>query len=155
MDNEFAQLDSWLARYAATLTPPARKKLMMAMMRELRRANAQRIASNVDPDGEKFAPRKPRAARKKRAPGGKTMFRKLRLARNMKIKASADEGEIGFGNRRVEATAAEHHYGLEGRVGKSRDGRTIMTRYAERRLLGFGRDDLRRAMDAAIDHIGR
>jgi phage virion morphogenesis protein len=154
MDN-WAQLENWLQQYAATLTPPARKKLMMAIMRELRRANAQRIGANVDPDGAKFEPRKPRKEKAKRTPGGKAMFRKLRLARNMKIKADSDEGELGFGNPLVGITAAEHHYGLEGRVGKTRDGRTIRTRYAERRLMGFGPDDMRRIMDAAIDHIGK
>lgn len=155
MADDFAKLDNWLQQYAATLSPPARKKLAMAMMRELRRVNAQRIASNVDPEGSKFEPRKPRPGRTKRTPGGKAMFRKLRLARNMKIRADADGGELNFGNPMVGMTAAEHHYGKEGRVGKTRDGRTISVRYAERRLLGFGPDDLRRIMDAAIDHIAR
>lgn len=155
MTNDFAKLDNWLQQYAATLTPPARKKLMMAIMRELRRANAQRIAANVDPDGGKFEPRKPRKSKAKRTPGGKAMFRKIRLARNMKIKAGTDEGELGFVNPLVGKTAAAHHYGQEDYVGKTRDGRTIRTRYAERRLFGFGPDDLRRIADAAIDHIAK
>lgn len=154
MTDDLGQLEPWLQKYARNLTPGARKKLAMAMMRELRRANAQRIGANVDPDGAKMEARKPRREKRKRGRPG-AMFRKLRLARNMKIKANADGGELGFRNPLVERTAAIHHFGLEGRVGQTKNGREIRTRYAERRLLGFGAEDQRRIMDAAIDHIGR
>lgn len=153
MAEDLAQLEPWLQKYARNLTPGARKKLAMAMMRELRRANAQRIGANVDPDGAKMEARKPRREKSKRGRPG-AMFRKLRLARNMKIKANADGGELAFGSR-VGTVAEIHHFGLEGRVGQTKNGREIRTRYAERRLLGFGAEDRRRIMDAAIDHIGR
>ena len=151
MADDFAKLESWLQQYAATLTPPARKKLMMAIMRELRRANAQRIAANVDPDGGKFEPRKPRKGKAKRTPGGGAMFRKLRLARNMKIRHDPDEGQLAIPNR----ISLDHHYGLEAIIGYRADGSPIRHTYAVRRLLGFGDADIRRIMDAAIDHIGR
>ena len=151
MNDDFAHLDQWLESYAARLKPAERKRLMTAILRELRRAQAQRMAANVQPDGSKMEPRKPRRERVKR---GRAMFPRLRLARNLKIRADADEGEIGFAPN-VSRVAAEHHYGADVRVGRTKDGREIRTRYPARELLGFGPDDLKRTMDAAIDHLAK
>ena len=150
MADDFAPLDRWLQDLASRLSPGERKRLSMAMLRELRRANADRIARNVQPDGSGMEPRKPRKERR-----NKRMFRRLRLARNMRIKADADGGELGFASALIEKTAAAHHFGLEDYVGKTRTGRVIRTRYPRREIIGFGRDDVERIQDAAIDHLAK
>ena len=69
------------------------------------------------------------------------------------MNVSADQGELAFGKGSVEATAAVHHYGQEGYVGKTRRGKVIRTKYEARRLLGFGkeRDEL---VDEVLKHFG-
>ena len=79
------------------------------------------------------------------------MFRKLRLARAMMLRTDGNGAELSFrGRARV---AAEHHYGAEVIVGKTKDGRTIKARMAERQLLGFSSADPDMIMDAATRHL--
>lgn len=130
----------------ASVEPSGRRKLIDRMMRFVRRANDQRIASNVEPDGSAMVARKPRKRKR-----GK-MFRHIGKASNLRVRVTPDQGELRFGNGLVERTAAEHHHGLEGFVGKTRSGQVIRTKFEARRLLGFGQeqDDL---MSQLIDHV--
>ncbi|XAI96265.1 hypothetical protein [Microcystis phage Mae-JY29] len=144
-------LEPFLGELIAAAAPGQRRKLIDKLMRAVRRANAARIGANVDPDGGAMVPRKPREAegRGRR----KKMFRNIGKTRSLKVKVSADQGELAFGKGSVEATAAVHHYGLEGFVGKTKGGRVIRTKYEARRLLGFGkeRDEL---VDEVLKHFG-
>lgn len=72
----------------------------------------------------------------------KRMFRRIRMVRNLRIKATPDSVEINFGGGAIEKIAAIHHDGQLGTVGRTRDGRTIRARYEARRLLGFGDEDI-------------
>lgn len=152
MADDLAQLEPFLAAYLNRLGPAQRRKVLRKIGEETRRLNAKRIAANVQPDGSAMEPRKKRP-RMKDARGrirrtGK-MFPKIRLARSIRIRASADDVAVGFEGT-VAHTARAHQFGLVDFVGRTRDGRVIRTRYPERRLLGFGPDDLDAIMDAAL-----
>lgn len=127
--------------------PRERKRLMDKLMRMVRRAQVQRHRANVEPEGGAMAPRKPRKDKK-----GK-MFRRIGRTSSLKIRSTPDQGELTFVNALVEQTAAVHHFGLEGFVGKTRDGRVIRTKYQARRLLGFG-DEKRDLIDEVLKHMG-
>jgi len=144
--NELEAIEPFLGTVLESVEPRQRKRLMDKLMRMVRRANAQRIQRNVEPEGGRMKPRKPRKDKR-----GK-MFRRIGKASRLKVRVTPDEGELRFGHGLVEQTAAEHHYGLEGFVGKTPDGRIIRTKFDARRLLGFGkeRDDL---LDEVLRHM--
>ncbi|MEZ5688685.1 MAG: phage virion morphogenesis protein [Caenibius sp.] len=125
-------IEPFLGELIQQLEPRSRRKAIDKLMRLLRRANAQRITRNVEPDGNAMTKRKPRKGRR-----GK-MFRQIGKARNLRIRVTPDEGELHFVNPLIEHTAAVHHYGETGFVGKTRDGKIIRTKFDARRLLGFG-----------------
>lgn len=77
------------------------------------------------------------------------MFRRIRQARNLRIRATPDSVELNFGGGAVEKIASIHHFGNVGAVGRTRDGRTIRAQYEARQLLGFGGDD----MDAVLQDV--
>lgn len=147
--NELEAIEPFMGTLMAAVEPPQRKKLMDKLMRAARRANVKRIRANVQPDGSKMVPRKKRHG--KDAKRGK-MFRNIGKQQVLRIRTRPDAGELRFANPLVEHTAAEHHFGLKGFVGKTRDGRVIRTKYDARRLLGFGkeRDEL---LDDVLKHL--
>jgi hypothetical protein len=99
-----------------------------------------------------MTPRKPRPhdAHPKR---GK-MFRRIGKASSLKFRVTPDEGELRFANPLIEHTAAEHHFGLVGFVGKTRKGKTIKARYAARKLLGFG-PERAEMLDEVLSHLAQ
>lgn len=125
-------IEPFLGELIQQLEPRSRRKSMDKLMRLARRANARRITRNVEPGGGVMVKRKPRKGKR-----GK-MFRNIGKARNLRIRLSPDEGELHFANPLIEHTAAVHHYGETGFVGKTRDGKVIRTKFDARRLLGFG-----------------
>ena len=144
-------LEPFLGELIAAAAPGQRRKLIDKLMRAVRRANAARIGANVDPDGGAMTPRKPREQHRR---GRKTkMFKSIGKTRSLKLKVTPDEGELRFANPLIETTAAVHHYGQEGYVGKTRRGNVVRTKYEARRLLGFGkeRDEL---VDEVLKHFG-
>jgi len=152
MADDLAELEPFLAVYLNRLGPGQRRRVARKVGEALRRENAKRIAANVQPDGSEMEPRKKR----KRMMDGKgrikrtgKMFPKIKLARSMKIRATPDEVSVGFEGT-TGHTARAHQYGLTDFVGRTKDGRTIRTKYPERRLLGFGPDDIDAIMDAAL-----
>jgi len=149
-DNPLEAIEPFLGQLIEAAEPGQRRKLIDKLMRAVRRANAERIGANVDPDGAAMVPRKPRETRR----GRRTkMFKHIGKTRSLKIKVTPEGGELQFANPLVEATAATHHYGLEGYVGKTRRGKVIRTKYEARRLLGFGKeqDEL---VDEVLKHFG-
>ena len=131
--DSLSAIEPFLGELIEATAPGQRRKLIERLMRFARRANAERIAANKEPDGGAMAPRKRRPKPKR----GK-MFKNIGKQGSLKIRVSPDEGELSFANPLIERTAAEHHFGLVGFVGKSRRGRVIRTRYHARRLLGIG-----------------
>lgn len=144
------RLEPFLARIADALSPRERKSLLTKIGQSLRRSNSGRIAANTQPDGTAMAPRRPRAGTSKR---GK-MFRRLRQARILKVRATPDQVSIGFVGQ-AQQVAQVHHFGQEDEVGRTRDGRTIRARYLARELLGFHPDDEARTFEAVEQHLSR
>jgi phage virion morphogenesis protein len=140
-------IEPFLGEILESVEPGQRKRLAEKLMRLARRANAKRIAANVTPEGGAMAPRK-----KRRKPKRGKMFKRIGKASNLRTRVTPDEGELRFANKLVESTAATHHFGLEGFVGKSRRGRVIRTKYQARALLGFG-EEQEQFLDEVLRHI--
>lgn len=130
--------------------PRSRKKLADRLMRFARRANADRSRRNVEPDGGTMAKRLPRKGPKTGARG--KMFRNIGKIRSLKIKVTPDHGELYF-HGGAGRTAETHHFGEEGFVGKTREGKIIRTKYDARRLLGFGKEQ-NEYLDQVLEHLG-
>lgn len=152
-DTDLTRVEDWLDGLLLRLGPGERRKLALKVGQSLRRSNARRIAANVEPDGGKMAPRKPRKGRDGKPIRKSRMFRRLRMARNMKIKATPDSVELNFGGGSAQRIAEIHHDGEVGLVGRTRDGRTIRARYEARRLLGFGDDDMDMVLEAVTKSL--
>ena len=142
------QLEAFLQSMMQGLSPREMRKASTKIGQALRRANLQRIAMNLEPDGTPMAKRRPRKdarGRLRRAAGGK-MFRKLRAIRGWQLDARADGVELrpGKGSKVV----AEHHFGLRGYVGRAPNSERIYTRYTARPLLGFAPQDEQAVLEA-------
>lgn len=133
---ELTALNDWCDALLAKLTPTERRKLAGKIATELRRSNSERIARNVSPDGEAFAPRKPSKLRQQKGAIRARMFTKLKTARRIKAGASTDAATVGFIGRTARI-AGEHHYGL-----KALHQPTSSTiDYPKRPLLGISEED--------------
>lgn len=148
IEHNLDRLEPFLSRIAAALSPRERKGLLTKIGQSLRRSNSARIAANQQPDGTAMAPRRPRPGSSKR---GK-MFRQLRQARILKIRATPDQVSVGFVGQ-VQQVAQVHHFGQEDEVGRTRDGRTIRARYVARRLIGFHPEDEARTFESIEKHL--
>jgi phage virion morphogenesis protein len=146
-------LEPWLQGYLDRLAPAQRRKAAQAIGQQARRANALRIAANVEPDGAAMAPRKQKkrlADRHGKVRRTAKMFAKIRLARFLRVQASEDQTEVGFKAGTDSRIASVHQYGQVDSVGRTRRGQVVQTRYAARRLLGFSPEDRQAILDTAI-----
>lgn len=147
MSDELKQLEDWVAPLIEKLTPKERRVLAREVARDLRIANRERIKAQVNPDGSTFEPRTQLRGRSG-AIRRRAMFTKLRTAKYLRIKTTADTAEVGFLGR-INRIARVHHYGLRDRVEKSGP----QHRYARRQLLGFDNADRERIRDSLINHL--
>jgi phage virion morphogenesis protein len=150
MADGFAELESFLTAELAKLSPARRRRITRKIGMEIRKANAKRIAENIQPDGSAMHARKPRksTAGKGAIKRGR-MFRKMRLARSFKINASPGGVSVGFTGP-VGQTARAHHYGLTDFVGRTDAGKAVHTKYPSRQLLGFASEDIEMIADTII-----
>jgi len=143
-------LEDWAGPVLRALEPGARRKLAAELARRLRRSQQRRIATQKNPDGTAYVPRKPRDLRgkaghiKRRA----EMFRKLRTARYMRAKGDAQSITLSFAGR-IARIARVHQYGLKDRAAPGAPD----VRYAARALLGFTEADLDLIRDGLLEHI--
>lgn len=155
MAEDLTEFNEWFGRILAGLSPSERRRAALKLGQELRRANLQRVADNVEPDGRAMEPRKPRLDRsgkiRKRSSG--KMFKGLRRLRNWKIDADVDGVEVRPASGSVDRVSAVSQYGEVDTVGRLRDGRSIRYRYPTRRILGFSPDDKRIATEIAASLI--
>ncbi|NKJ02812.1 phage virion morphogenesis protein [Novosphingobium sp. SG707] len=151
MADDLSRLDEWFGRIVAGMEPAERRKATLKLGRLLRQANLKRIAANVDPDGAPFALRKPRRDLRGRLRKGARgrMFKGLRKTAKWRIDAAADGVEISPVTNTADRVGSVSQFGLTVTVGRGRDGRKIRAKYAERRLLGFGREDEDLALQVA------
>lgn len=153
MADDLEALEPWLQGYLDRLSPAARRKAVLAIGRESRKANAGRIAANVEPDGAAMEPRK--GKKRLRDRHGKIrrtakMFAKIRLSRTLRVTATEDQAEIGFKAGTDSRIASVHQYGEVDSVGRNKRGQVVRTKYAARRLLGFSPEDRQAILDTAI-----
>lgn len=149
IDSNFDQLETFLGRFVTALSPREMRGLASKIGQWIRRTNSARIAANIQPDGSAMQARRPRPGKTR----GK-MFRRLRLARLLRVRPTADGVTVGFAGQ-AQKVAEVHHLGQEDVVGRTRDGRTIRARYVARQLLGIGDRDEDAILAAVEKHLSR
>lgn len=123
--------DERLGALIDNLSPAARKDMARSIAKRLRAGQQQNIKRQQEPDGTPFKPRKA-PVRKKKGRVKREMFARLRTAKYMKAKGTADDAVVEFtGN--VQRMARVHHYGL--RDLPARGGKEVQ--YEARPLLGI------------------
>ena len=127
MTDNLHALEDWAGVLLARLEPGARRQLNQQIGRELRRSQQQRVASQRNPDGTPYAPRKPR-----------------------KLRSTPDAIAISFMGR-VARIARVHQYGLRDRPDRSQ----AEVQYERRELLGFTDADLELIRDQLLEHLTR
>ncbi|KVF15034.1 phage virion morphogenesis protein [Burkholderia cepacia] len=149
MVDRLSRAEDWASGLLGQLSPAQRVVLAKGLAGELRRRHSRRIAEARNPDGSRFAPRKPQARRKK-GRIRRAMFAKLRTARFLKTAATADASVLHF-TRQVERIARVHQEGLRDRV--ERNGPIVQ--YPVRELLGLADVDVDRIADIVLDFLSR
>ncbi|ACA89376.1 MULTISPECIES: phage virion morphogenesis protein [Burkholderia cepacia complex] len=149
MVDRLSRAEEWASGLLGQLSPAQRAVLAKGLAVELRRRHSRRIAEARNPDGSRYAPRKPQARRKK-GRIRRAMFAKLRTARFLKTASSADAAVLHF-TRQVERMARVHQEGLRDRV--ERNGPVVQ--YPARELLGLADADVDRITDVALDFLAR
>lgn len=146
--NGLDAFDDRLAALIANLSPAARKEMARNIAKRLRASQQQNIKRQQTPDGTPFKPRKAQPVRKKKGRVKREMFKKLRTAKYMKAKASADDAVVEFtGN--VQRMARVHHYGLRDRPAR----RAKEVQYEARPLLGISESDLKVIKDIMLSNL--
>ena len=128
------------------LEPTQRARLARDVAQALRRSQQQRILTQRNPDGTAYAPRKARQLRGKagRIKARAKMFTKLRTARYLKARGTADEAVVSFAGR-ISRIARVHQFGLRDRAERGAPD----VQYPQRELLGFTDADL----EIVRDHL--
>ena len=148
MNNDLQALETWAAALITKLNEGERRKLLVAVARDLRRSQSKRITTQRNPDGSAFAPRKPKDLRGKKGRIKSKMFGKLKTARYLRTESTANDMSVGFVGR-VSRIARVHQYGLKDRPERGQAD----VRYEKRQLLGFSGDELENIRNLLIDHL--
>jgi phage virion morphogenesis protein len=152
MADELTSLEEWMTPLLAALSERQRRDVARKIGQALRRSQASRIAAQKAPDGSAYQPRKPQqATTKARQQAGtirRTMFAKLRTAKNLKVSVSDEGVAVGFLGRTARI-ARVHQEGLPDTVEKG--GPTY--RYPARQLLGFTQEDREAIRDLLLQHV--
>ena len=148
---DLEQLEEWAGPLLEKLQPGERRALARRIGVAVRRSQQSRIAAQQNPDGTRFAPRKPqrmrdRAGEIKRG----AMFKRIRQAKHLRIQVDQSGASIGFFGR-VARIARVHQEGLSDRP--SRNGQPV--RYERRELLGFTASDRELIRDLLLVHLTR
>lgn len=147
-DNGLDAIEPWLSGVLARLSPGEQMKIKRKIGQLLRRRNAERIRTNVQPDGTPMEPRKPRRDKRGRVRGRKgKMFPKIGLARTMRVTVRPNEIEVSF-SPLVAGAAKVHHWGLVDQVEKKGDAPSV--RYPARHLLGINPADRDEIMEEVM-----
>lgn len=148
MADDLDQIDAFARGLLEGLSPARRRALASAIASRLRISQALRIASQRNPDGTAYAPRKPQK-RIKKGRIRRTMFARMRLNRFLKAKATPTSASVEFTGR-TERIARVHQFGLRDRVNRIRN---LTVQYPERQILGFSDADLRMIESLVIDTL--
>ncbi|WP_039011038.1 phage virion morphogenesis protein [Pseudomonas brassicacearum] len=139
MTNRLKTLEDWAAGLLGQLETASRNKLARSIGQALRRSQQQRIITQRNPDGSKYAPRKQRNLRGKqgRVKRKVQMFQKLRTASFLKVQGDGNAISVGFTGR-IARIARVHQYGLKDRAERGAPD----VKYEQREILGFTDTDL-------------
>lgn len=148
MADDLRALEDWAGALLARLEPAQRRKLTQAVARDLRRSQQRRIATQQNPDGSAYAPRKPHQAREKAGRIKRKMFSKLGQAKHLKLQSTADSVAISFLGRTARM-ARVHQFGLRDKPGRNSPD----IQYARRELLGFTAADRELIRDSLLAHL--
>lgn len=148
--NELKPFDDKLAGLLASLSASGRRKLAGTVAKALRGSQQQHIKQQQAPDGTPYAPRKAQPIKRKKGRVKRQMFQKLRTAKYLKAKGTADAASVEFIGR-VQRMARVHHYGLRDRPSRSGDD----VQYEARPLLGFSDRELKEVEGLLIDHLSK
>ncbi|KAF3999226.1 phage virion morphogenesis protein [Glaciimonas immobilis] len=152
MSGDLCAIEAWAGALLAKLEPAQRRAINRQVAQDLRRSQAQRIASQQTPDGEAYTARKNRknlrgkSGRIKRQKAA--MFDRLRKSKSLKTTQDAHQLSVGFFGR-VARVARVHQEGLTDRVAKK--GPEV--RYPARPLLGFSVEDQVVIRDSLLKHL--
>jgi len=150
VSEDLQKLETWAAPLLRQLQPAQRNKLSRSVGTALRRSQQKRITTQRNPDGTAYAPRRPAAPA--RAKAGrikrKAMFGRIKQAKHLRARGTAQEATVGFLGR-VSRIARIHQEGRSDRVAP--DGPRIT--YARRELLGFTAADEQLVRDLLMDHL--
>jgi phage virion morphogenesis protein len=153
MSDDLRAIEQWAGAMLAQLQPSQRRVITHKIAQDLRRSQAQRIASQKTPDGAPYTARKQRKNLR-----GKTgrikrqkvaMFEKIRLQKNLKTEQDENQLSVGFFGR-VARIARVHQEGLADKVDKKRGPEY---RYPARPLLGFNAVDQAQIRDSLLRHL--
>lgn len=150
MADTLDDLSTWLTPLMLRLEPAQRARLARDVAQALRRSQQQRILTQRNPDGTAYAPRKARQLRGKagRIKSRAKMFTKLRTARYLKARGTADEAVVSFAGR-ISRIARVHQYGLRDRAERGAPD----VQYPQRELLGLTDFERERLRDQVLAHL--
>lgn len=148
--NDLTRLENWLSPLLAKLQPAERRLLARTVATRLRTSNRQNMQAQQSADGQAWEPRKRRSRDAKGRLRQGPMFQKLRLARHLHMRATADEAVLQFLGRAARI-ARVHHYGLRDRV--SENG--AQYQYPERSLLGISDAQMDELRDLILEGLTR
>ena len=135
--NELKPFDDKLAGLLASLSASGRRQLAGKVAKVLRSSQQQHIKQQRAPDGTPYTPRKTQPIKGKKGRVKRQMFQKLRTAKYLKAKGTADAASVEFVGR-VQRMARVHQYGLRDRPSaKSRE-----VQYEARPLLGLSMEEI-------------
>jgi phage virion morphogenesis protein len=153
MSDELRAIEQWAGALLARLQPGQRRVVTRKIAQDLRRSQAQRIASQRAPDDAPYAARKQRKnlrGKKGRIKRQKAaMFEKICLQKNLKTLQDENQLSVGFFGR-VARIARVHQEGLTDKVDKKRGPEY---HYPARSLLGFSATDQALIRDALLRHL--
>lgn len=141
---DLAAVEQLAGALLRSVAPPARRKILTAIARDIRRSQSDRIAGQRQPDGSAFAPRRLKLKKKGKL-RQRRMFSKIRLAKHLRAQSTADEATIGFTGP-ASRIARIHQLGLDDAPAPGM--RKI--RYARRVLLGLTPAELERATEIIV-----
>ncbi|EME9664345.1 phage virion morphogenesis protein, partial [Salmonella enterica] len=86
---ELDELDEAIGAMLMNLAPSSRRSILRDVARELRKRQQKRITAQKNPDGSAYTPRRSHPERGK-------MFKRVKLARNMKFRATDSDATVAF-----------------------------------------------------------
>ncbi|AMP13432.1 phage virion morphogenesis protein [Collimonas pratensis] len=152
MSGNLHALEAWASALLAQLQPGQRRVVTRKIALDLRRSQAQRIASQQAPDGATYPARKKRKdlrGKKGRIKRQKTaMFGKIRTQQFLKTQQDENQLAVGFFGR-VARIARVHQDGLTDKIAK----KGPEYHYPARPLLGFSAIDQVLIRDSLLRHL--